>query len=407
MKQTPSFLDRIYPKLKKTSAFSVEDSKRKANHLRSNLQSFAAFSTALVAISANSNDTFAAIQHSGPINIVVPNFTYNSATLAGTIGQLDLDGDGIPEINHAILKGVAACNTTSAACSVNQAQNFSAFTAPFLSFNTTTQVTAGGGTSTLYFGRFAGNYTNFPNHPNLPSFNTAAQFNTSSNINNIVATSENFFAAPALQITKKLASNGNTVSSNAYGNFLNAASAVCGFIGFTAELSSNGSTVNGWVQIEVGANAQSMRIIDFAYEDSGAAILAGDTGAGVQPATCVVPAQNIPTLSEWSLITLAILLMTFGTLYIGRREEVLAHSLQTSTSHQEYGFQWQRPPLNWGIFQKTLSGTGLLAFVAAVLTFIVYGSIAAVDVLGTAVAGPLLAYLAHLVWLFEKDKSER
>lgn len=406
MKQSLPFLDRIYPKRKNSPSATLENPKHKATHLRSNLQSFAAFSTALVAVSANSTDTFAAIQHSGPINVVVPNFTYNSTTLAGTIGTLDLDGDGTPEINHAIFKGARFCNTTSTVCTVNQSQHVSAFTAPFLSFNSTTQTTGGGGTATITFGRFAGNYTNFANHPNFESLNTADQFNTSANINNIVAANSNNFVAPALQIVKKLASNGNTVSSNAYGNFLNTTNPVCGFIGFTTQLSSDGSTVNGWMQIEVGANAQSMRIVDFAYEDSGAAILAGDTGAGVQPATCVVPPQQIPTLSEWGLITLAILLMTFGTLYIGRREEVLAHSLQMNASRQEYGFQWQHPPLNWNILQKTLFGTGLLAFIAAILTFATYGSIAAVDVLGTAIAGPLFAYLAHLVWLFEGDKSK-
>ena len=65
----------------------------------------------------------------------------------------------------------------------------------------------------------------------------------------------------------------------------------------------------GWVRITLNsASPSSVTVHDFAYEDqAGVGIAAGDTGAA---------SASIPTLSEWGLLNLAILLMTFGTIYL-------------------------------------------------------------------------------------------
>ena len=97
--------------------------------------------------------------------------------------------------------------------------------------------------------------------------------------------------------------------------------------------------------------------------------------------------------------------MSFGTLYIGRREEELIGG-GSSGSNVNVGAYWQKPPFVWAIFKKTLLATGGLAAIAGVLSYLVYGTIAAVDIAGTAIAGPLFAYLMHLLWIFEGSKKE-
>lgn len=163
-----------------------------------------------------------------------------------------------------------------------------------------------------------------------------------------------------------------------------------------------GVTHYGWVELNVTSvtDPMSFSVTRFAYEDCpDTPIAAGET------VNSQCSSNDIPTLSEWGLITLAILLLSFGTLYIGRREEELIGQ-GTRGSNVKLGAYWQKPPLVWAIFKKTLLATGGLAAVAGVLSYLVYGTIAAVDIAGTAIAGPLFAYLMHLLWIFEGGKKD-
>lgn len=70
----------------------------------------------------------------------------------------------------------------------------------------------------------------------------------------------------------------------------------------------------GWVQFEANAASTNGTIIDWAWEDSGGPILAGDT-KGQAPAA-------IPTLSQWGLIALIALLSAAGLKTLPKREEI-------------------------------------------------------------------------------------
>ncbi len=185
-----------------------------------------------------------------------------------------------------------------------------------------------------------------------------------------------------------------------------------GFLGVKFDI--NGKTHYGWVELDVtpltvnppmlphGDNASNYNftVTRWAYESCpDTPIQAGEE------TNSLCNDNDVPTLSEWGLITLAILLLSFGTLYIGRREEELIGQ-GTRGSNVNLGAYWQKPPLVWAIFKKTLLATGGLAVVAGVLSYLVYGTIAAVDIAGTAIAGPLFAYLMHLLWIFEGNKKD-
>lgn len=410
MKHKLYSLDKIYPNRRKKSNVNRQHT---ATELRTKLKTFAAASGVLLAATSDLQEVYATVQYSGTVNLQAPNFTLNSSVgYVGSIGTLDLDSDGDPEIRFALYKIQLGCSsTTSNTCTVSQQQHSTYLRAVGLGFNsfTTNTNTASGGTTSSSFplGFFAGNPVANP-FVNFGSPVQPTTFNTSSNIASIDSNNGSSFAVPAMLGRKMTTSNGSVVASGGYHNFFNVNAPQCGFIGFTTQLTGDASVVNGWMQIRVNPNSNGMTIIDFAYEDSGAAILAGDTGVGgVQSlANCEVPANDIPTLSEWGLITLALFLMTFGTLYIGRREEILADIGVEQSSKSSWQVIGQRPPFEWRIFRKTAFGTAVLAAIAGVLTFAVYGNIAAVDVVGTAITGPLLAYLAHLLYLYSENEEE-
>ncbi len=104
--------------------------------------------------------------------------------------------------------------------------------------------------------------------------------------------------------------------------------------------------------------------------------------------------EPIPTLSQWGLITLALFLLSFGTILIIRKEDLLL----ASTTNKQWGILIQKPPFYKNLFYKSLYTTALMAGIAGLVTFAIYGSIALVDVIGTLTAGPIFAYLLHLLW---------
>jgi hypothetical protein len=102
---------------------------------------------------------------------------------------------------------------------------------------------------------------------------------------------------------------------------------------------------------------------------------------------------GIPTVSEWGLFLMLLLLLSAGTILFGQRRALLAGANQ--------GFDagaFTRPPLAAGLFFKTLVAVAGFAMVALLTTFALAGEVAAVDVTGTVLCVPVLAYLIHL-WL--------
>ncbi len=106
--------------------------------------------------------------------------------------------------------------------------------------------------------------------------------------------------------------------------------------------------------------------------------------------TCSACAQ-VPTLGQWGLIILGLLILTFGVVVLRSREMAIAGYSSVETS------KFSRLPFDKALFGKALIAVmlGLAATFAVAVTAFGYEMTAA-DVPGSLVAGPMLAYLLHL-----------
>ena len=118
--------------------------------------------------------------------------------------------------------------------------------------------------------------------------------------------------------------------------------------------------------------------------------------------TCTPTTQDIPTLSEWGLITLALLLMTFGSVKMAVGSTSLAGSTGSRSIPVPGGNSFKLP-FNANLFRRTSMFTGILAFVGFAICAAIFGAIFLPDVIGVLIAGPIFAYLAHLLILLEKN----
>ena len=102
----------------------------------------------------------------------------------------------------------------------------------------------------------------------------------------------------------------------------------------------------------------------------------------------------VPTLGEWGLIILSLLLLTFGMVALRSREVALAGVGNTSSFPTKLP-QW---PFDKAAFGKMLAMVmvGLAAIFSVAVAFFGYEMTNA-DVPGSLVAGPVLAYLLHLM----------
>jgi hypothetical protein len=160
-----------------------------------------------------------------------------------------------------------------------------------------------------------------------------------------------------------------------------------------------GSPHYGWIQLQITTTSNpafaSITILDYAYEDAAnTPIPAGATGS---------PPTAVPTMSEWGLITFVLLLLSFGTVYVGRRKEEFAMAGENNSF--KIGAIFQKPPFSLALFKKTLLGTGILGAALGALSFALTGGITLVDIIGFGIAGPVFAYLTHLMMLFDGKKD--
>ncbi len=113
------------------------------------------------------------------------------------------------------------------------------------------------------------------------------------------------------------------------------------------------------------------------------------TGGTCDAAIC--GAQAIPTMGEWGLIILALLLLTFSTVFMMKREHVLAGA-------ESISFNLSSIPFDKVAFGKMLGV--VMAGLAIIFSTAVFGfgyEMTAADVPGNLIAGPIAAYLLHLV----------
>ncbi len=138
-------------------------------------------------------------------------------------------------------------------------------------------------------------------------------------------------------------------------------------------------------------------------------IVEDGTGATVSQtgnicAPCPAPPMNdIPTLSEWGLITLALLLMSFGAVKMAVGSVAL--NGVGSTNIPMPGGQSFRLPFDSVLFRRVFQFTGVVALIGFAICFALYGAIFLADIIGVAIAGPVFAYLIHLLILLEKNNK--
>lgn len=117
--------------------------------------------------------------------------------------------------------------------------------------------------------------------------------------------------------------------------------------------------------------------------------------------TCNPPMETIPTLSEWGLIFMAILLMTIGTLNVASATSFAGtNSLKLPSNISNI----QLLPYSKSIFISASISTLLLVGIGFSFSLTFTGTIAFSDWVGTIITAPLLTYFLHLLILLELKK---
>jgi len=117
---------------------------------------------------------------------------------------------------------------------------------------------------------------------------------------------------------------------------------------------------------------------------------------------CAAPAA-VPTMSQWGLILLSLLTLTFITLSVSVRQVQLANG----GSSQMNMIDWQQIksyPFDKNLFIKAAKFTAVLLFIVTAATLWAYGSLAITDVFGFAITTPIFVYFIHLLFLAESQK---
>ncbi len=120
-------------------------------------------------------------------------------------------------------------------------------------------------------------------------------------------------------------------------------------------------------------------------------------GIGTTNVLFITP-QDIPTLSEWGLITLALLLMCFGSIVMVGNAELV------TTSNIKLGKNYQIP-VNSSILNTAFLLTSILVIIGFTTSLIFFGAIFVSDIIGVAIAGPVFAYLIHILIVLEKGNN--
>lgn len=129
-------------------------------------------------------------------------------------------------------------------------------------------------------------------------------------------------------------------------------------------------------------------------------------GAGGVVSTCNAPSQTmtvsfdsgpvvtpaVPTMGEWGLIILALLVLSFGTVYMMRHQVAIAGMMDVSVSPNS-SIPFER--VSYGKMLGIVMLGLVTVFSIAVLLF--GYEMTSADVPGSLIAGPIAAYLLHLI----------
>jgi cysteine-rich repeat protein len=117
-----------------------------------------------------------------------------------------------------------------------------------------------------------------------------------------------------------------------------------------------------------------------------------DSGDGCSPICTVEPTPSeVPTVSEWGLILMSLLLLTTATL-------VFAGGRRFATNGPIGAGGIASPPLNGNLYVKVLLATLSLVALGFVGAIALTGALSGVDIAGSLLCAPVFAYWVHL-WL--------
>lgn len=158
------------------------------------------------------------------------------------------------------------------------------------------------------------------------------------------------------------------------------------------EFDSNGNTHYGWVEVGVDST-RGATILNTSFNPT------PDADAALACDACeIAPDPAIPTAGEWGLISLGLLLLSFGTTMIIRKEGVLA------TDQGNFSLGFNKPLFNSGLFKKAFLialGVGMMLSIGSV---VLTGTLTLTDIIGGAIATPILAYWLHLIGMYKNEE---
>ncbi len=202
------------------------------------------------------------------------------------------------------------------------------------------------------------------------------------------------------------------VSTNTQGNpdFISNSptNSVEGYVGVAFEV--NGNTHYGWIQLKIeqevdvqaagtgGTHTASscVTIMDYAYKTAAEEMILAGEGA--------LDSGEIPTMGEWGLITLALLLLSFGTVLVERREQLIEYGVNGNGT-MNWRIKLQRMPFFKAEYKKALLFTTIFGALLGLLSIGLTGGITMVDLFGGMAVTPIFSYWLHLL-LKEEQKSK-
>ncbi len=140
-----------------------------------------------------------------------------------------------------------------------------------------------------------------------------------------------------------------------------------------------------------GTSTYTMTVVD-------AAGASDDVSGG--PCT-VCTGEPIPTASEWGLIILALILLSFGAVFIRQTEGKMAGNTGLNLPIGD-GI---RMPFERQLYFKALLWTGFIACIAAICSLLIYGEITMTDIVGSILAAPVFTYLMHIFFIDEASEK--
>ncbi len=162
---------------------------------------------------------------------------------------------------------------------------------------------------------------------------------------------------------------------------------------------------SGWSNYQFDLVAYAGQTIDICFTEvvqepalNGAALVYYDDISLTISCTQTPTVESVPTLSEWGLIFMSILLMTVGTLKIASTTFAGIGNLNIQVEVSSY-----KLPFNKRSYTQAMILTVLLTCLGFVSSMILTGDIAFSDWIGTTITAPLFAYFVHLIIILTKE----